>query len=73
MAGRTTLIIAHRLSTISLADEIVVLDGGTIVDRGSHEELMAVCYCYREIGELRLADSRFLQRDLEEREEMAKL
>ena len=41
MAGRTTFIIAHRLSTVSLADEIVVMDGGTIVDRGSHEELMA--------------------------------
>jgi ATP-binding cassette subfamily B protein len=73
MAGRTTLIIAHRLSTISLADEIVVLDGGTIVDRGSHEELMAGCGFYREIAEHGLADSVFIQRDLEEREEMAKL
>jgi ATP-binding cassette subfamily B protein len=73
MAGRTTLIIAHRLSTISLADEIVVLDGGTIVDRGSHEELMAGCGFYREIAEHGLADSVFIQADLEEREEMAKL
>ncbi|HEX6781779.1 MAG TPA: ABC transporter ATP-binding protein [Solirubrobacterales bacterium] len=73
MAGRTTLIIAHRLSTISLADEIVVLDGGTLVDRGSHEELMAGCGFYREIAEHGLADSVFIQRDLEEREEMAKL
>jgi ATP-binding cassette subfamily B protein len=73
MAGRTTLIIAHRLSTISLADEIVVLDSGAIVDRGSHEELMAGCGFYREIAEHGLADSVFIQRDLEEREEMAKL
>jgi ABC-type multidrug transport system fused ATPase/permease subunit len=73
MAGRTTFIIAHRLSTVSLADEIVVLDGGRIVDRGSHEELLAGCGFYREIAEHGLADSVFLQRDLEEREEMARL
>jgi ABC-type multidrug transport system fused ATPase/permease subunit len=73
MAGRTTLIIAHRLSTISLADEIVVLDGGTIVDRGTHEELLAGCGFYREIAEHGLADSVFLQHDLEEREEVARL
>jgi ABC-type multidrug transport system fused ATPase/permease subunit len=73
MAGRTTLIIAHRLSTLSLADEIVVLDHGGIVDRGSHEELMEGCGFYREIADHGLADSVFLQRDLEQREEMAKL
>jgi ATP-binding cassette subfamily B protein len=73
MAGRTTFIIAHRLSTVSLADEIVVMDGGAIVDRGSHEELMAGCGFYREIAEHGLADSVFLQRDLEEREEVARL
>ncbi|HEX6153793.1 MAG TPA: ABC transporter ATP-binding protein [Solirubrobacterales bacterium] len=73
MAGRTTFIIAHRLSTVSLADEIVVLDGGRVVDRGTHQELMDGCGFYREIAEHGLADSVFLQRDLEEREEMAKL
>jgi ATP-binding cassette subfamily B protein len=73
MAGRTTFIIAHRLSTVSLADEIVVVDGGRIVDRGTHEELMEGCGFYREIAEHGLADSVFLQRDLEEREEMARL
>src|SRR4051794_4854996 len=73
MAGRTTFIIPHRLSTVSLADEIVVMDSGTIVDRGSHEELLAGCGFYREIAEHGLADSVFLQRDLEGREEMARL
>jgi len=73
MSGRTTFVIAHRLSTVSLADEIVVLDAGRIVDRGTHEELMRGCGFYREIAEHGLADSVFLQRDLEEREEMAKL
>lgn len=73
MAGRTTFIIAHRLSTVSLADEIVVLDRGEIVDRGTHAELMEGCGFYREIAEHGLADSVFLQRDLEGREEMARL
>jgi ABC-type multidrug transport system fused ATPase/permease subunit len=73
MAGRTTFIIAHRLSTVALADEVVVLDGGRIVDRGSHDELLEGCGFYREIAEHGLADSVFLQRDLEQREEMAKL
>jgi ABC-type multidrug transport system fused ATPase/permease subunit len=73
MTGRTTFIIAHRLSTVSLADEVVVMDGGRIVDRGGHEELLEGCGFYREIAEHGLADSVFLQRDLEQREEMARL
>jgi ABC-type multidrug transport system fused ATPase/permease subunit len=73
MAGRTTFIIAHRLSTVSLADEIIVLDHGEVVDRGTHEELLEGCGFYREIAEHGLADSVFLQHDLEEREEMARL
>jgi subfamily B ATP-binding cassette protein MsbA len=40
MKNRTTLVIAHRLSTIQNADRIVVLDGGTIVEVGSHEDLL---------------------------------
>ena len=41
-AGRTTITIAHRLSTVRDADEILVLDGGQIAERGSHDELLAL-------------------------------
>jgi ATP-binding cassette subfamily B protein len=73
MTGRTTFIVAHRLSTISLADEIVVLDEGRVVDRGTHDELLERCRLYAEIAEIGMEDAVFLQKDLEKREEMAKL
>ncbi len=41
LAGRTSLVIAHRLSTVRAADQILVVDGGQIAERGTHEELLA--------------------------------
>ncbi|MBA2440746.1 MAG: ABC transporter ATP-binding protein [Thermoleophilaceae bacterium] len=62
MRGRTTFVIAHRLSTIALADEIVVLEDGRIVARGSHQELLEESELYREIAERGLPDQVFLTR-----------
>ncbi len=52
--GRTTFIIAHRLSTIKSADQILVLDKGSIVERGNHDELMELKGKYYQMYELQI-------------------
>jgi len=56
MKGRTTIIIAHRLSTIMNADRIVVLDGGSIVQEGTHRELIGVEGRYKSLYQLQFRD-----------------
>lgn len=51
MAGRTSIVIAHRLSTILAADLILVMDRGRIVERGTHEELLALGGLYSQLYE----------------------
>jgi ABC-type multidrug transport system fused ATPase/permease subunit len=53
--GRTTLIIAHRLTTVRLADRIIVLDQGRIVEEGSHQKLLALNGRYARLYSLQLA------------------
>jgi ABC-type multidrug transport system fused ATPase/permease subunit len=67
MRGRTTFVIAHRLSTIALADDIVVLEDGRVLARGTHEELLTESPLYAEIATKGLPDQVFLNRDPIER------
>ena len=55
MRGRTSFVVAHRLSTIRNADEICVIDGGRVAERGTHEELLAAGDRYRDIYESQFA------------------
>jgi ATP-binding cassette subfamily B protein len=55
--GRTSVVIAHRLSTIRAADQILVLDGGAIVERGRHDELLARGGLYADLYETQYAPS----------------
>jgi ATP-binding cassette subfamily B protein len=56
MRGRTTFVIAHRLSTLRLADRVIVLDAGRIVQLGTHEQLMRTSGRYREVVQAQLMD-----------------
>ena len=60
--GRTTFVIAHRLSTITSADQILVLERGAILERGTHAELLALGGRYRELydRQYRLEEDRFV-------------
>jgi len=59
LRGRTSLIIAHRIATVRRADEIVVLEHGRIVQRGSYDELIGIDGAFRRLAiELEGADER---------------
>jgi len=56
MEGRTTLVIAHRLTTIRRADRIAVIDGGRVVEAGTHEELLERGLLYKRLYDMQFED-----------------
>jgi len=66
MKGRTTFIIAHRIQTLQLADKIVVLDQGSIVQRGTHQQLVSKKGFYKEVFDLQTKIENELQEELVE-------
>ena len=56
LAGRTSIVIAHRLATVRAADEIAVIDGGRVVERGTHDELVAAGGLYAELSRTQFAE-----------------
>ncbi|MBI3241140.1 MAG: ABC transporter ATP-binding protein [Chloroflexi bacterium] len=64
MKGRTTFVIAQRLSTVKRADQIFVLDGGRIVQRGTHDSLLAEGGLYKEIYDLQLKDQEKFRKEM---------
>ena len=65
MRGRTTFVIAHRLSTVHKADQILVLEDGQIVERGIHQELLALNGRYRRIYDLQLRPQEEMMLDVD--------
>ena len=61
MEGRTSIIISHRVSSAKLADFIIVLDDGKIVEQGSHESLLSVKGMYRELYEKQLKTKEYIE------------
>jgi ATP-binding cassette subfamily B protein len=57
MTGHTTLVIAHRLATVLKADRIVVMDGGRVVEQGTHTELQAKGGLYARLASLQFGDA----------------
>jgi len=73
MEGRTSFVIAHRLSTVRHADQILVVDAGRVVERGTHEELLAADGAYRQLHDAQTRERRRPVRDQRRREPVGAL
>jgi ATP-binding cassette subfamily B protein len=58
MEGKTTLLISHRVSTVKMADQIIVLDHGKVIEKGSHDHLLALDGEYRDLYQKQLLEEK---------------
>jgi ATP-binding cassette subfamily B protein len=58
VAGRMAILISHRFSTVRMADRIIVLQHGTVIEQGTHEELLATAGLYEELFRMQAAGYR---------------
>ena len=61
MVGRTSIIISHRVSSAKLADKIIVLDDGYVVEKGTNESLLATPGVYKELYEKQMLEQESLE------------
>jgi ABC-type multidrug transport system ATPase subunit len=66
MKGRTTFIVAHRVQSVMSADQILVMEAGHIIQRGSHSELVSQPGVYRQVYELQVQIEADLEREIAE-------
>jgi ABC-type multidrug transport system fused ATPase/permease subunit len=66
MEGKTSIVIAHRLATVRRADVIFVIDGGQIVEQGTHEELLDNGGLYARLYELQFRGEEEVEKELVE-------
>jgi len=57
LEGRTSIVIAHRLATVRAADEIIVVDGGRVVERGTHKQLVALDGLYSSLSQTQFGEA----------------
>jgi len=61
MVGRTTVIISHRISSVKLADKIIVLDDGNIIEKGTHQSLMTENGFYKHLYDKQLLEEEIIE------------
>ena len=63
MVGKTTILISHRVSTVKMANKIIVLGDGSVLESGTHEELLSINGTYAQLHAKQLSEKRNIEQD----------